>query len=151
MTFSVGKILKIGLFKYYLIFFYLTLTFQSAISQINTDSLKRLIPGLQGRQKLEVLSELAYYYSFSSNNDYYSFSQEGFEYALSYGDSTYISKFLIELGYYYRLNGSYQESLNKFKRAINISILINDFVTLSAAYTGTGSVFFQFTVKMPKL
>jgi len=102
-----------------------------------------LIPGLQGRPKLEVLSELAYYYSFSSNDEYYTYAQEGFEYALSYGDSTYISKFLIELGYYYRLDGSYQESLNKFKRAINISILINDYITLSAAYTGTGSVFFE--------
>lgn len=138
-----GKILKIGLFKYLLIFFYLSITSQSAISQVNIDSLKNLIPGLQGTEKLKVLSDVAYHYAYSSSDEYLKYAQEGFEYALSYGDSTYISNFLIELGYYYKYNGSYQESLNRFKRAIDISLTIDNHYTLGAAYTGTGSVYHQ--------
>lgn len=141
MIFYVGQRFKIGLFKYLLIFFFLAVASKNAISEINLDSLKSVIPELTGRQRLDVLAELSYGYSFSSSNEYFKYAQEGFEYALSYGDSSYIAGFLIELGYYDKLNGNYQESLIKFTRAINISLSINNNVKLGSAYTGMGSIY----------
>ena len=50
-----GQSIKIVLFKYLLIFFYLTLTWQNAISQRNVDSLKQDIPSLKVKEKLNAI------------------------------------------------------------------------------------------------
>ena len=141
MVFHKGQKIKIGLFKYLLIFFFLAGASQNAISEINLDSIKNLLPELTGQEKLLALSELSYRYSFSSSKDYFKYSQEGFEYSLSYGDSSYIAYFLIELGYYNKFNGDYQGALINFGRAVKISKSINNNVRLGSAYTGMGSVF----------
>ena len=143
MRFKEGQHLKIVLFKYLVIFFCLVAASQNAISQVNIDSLKDIIPGLDGNEKLKALAELSYQYSFSSNENYYKYAQEGLEYSLSYGDSAYLSRFLIELGYYFKYIGSYQEALNKFNRAINVSEAIHNNYNLSSANTGLGSVYHE--------
>jgi len=141
MGFQVGERLEIVLFKYLIIFFYLVLASKNAISQINIDSLRQTIPSLNGKEKLQALEDLAYGYSFIDNEKYFKYSREGLEYALSDGDSMFISSFLNELGYYFKYKGSYQESLNTFNRSILISSKNGYNSLLSAAYTGLGSVY----------
>jgi len=134
---------KIVLFKYLLIFFFLPVTLQNAISQVNVDSLIQVIPSLNGKEKLEVIAEITYNFSFSANEDYFKYARDGLEYALSYGDSAYLSRFLIELGYYYKYNGSYQDALNNFNRAIIVSEKTKNNYILSSANTGLGSVYHE--------
>ena len=147
MRFLEGKNLKIGLFKYLLIFFYLALASQNAISQNNVDSLKLLIPNLKGEERLEVLLKLSYtFYNDADLENYFKYAQEGFEYALSDGDSIYLAKFLIEKGYYHKYKSSYQAALNDFDRSRGISQKIDDKKLLSSAYTGLGSVYHELSL-----
>ena len=147
MRFLEGKHLKIGLFKYLLIFFCLSLASQNAISQVNLDSLKSLIPELKGEDRLTALIKLSYaYYGISDLENYFKYSREGFEYALSDGDSVNISRFLIEIGYYYKYKGAYQDALNNFNRSILISKSVNERSLLSKAYTGLGSVYHELSL-----
>ena len=147
MRFLEGKNLKIGLFKYLLIFFCLALASQNAISQNNLDSLKSLIPNLEGEQRLTALLNLSYaYYNNSDLENYFKYAQIGFEYALSDGDSINISRFLIERGYYHKYKSEFQEALNDFSRSIDILDVIGEKRLLSAAYTGLGSVYHEMSL-----
>lgn len=147
MRFLEGKNLKIGLFKYLLIFFCLASASHNAISQKNLDSLKALIPNLEGEARLKTLLNLSYaYYNESDLENYFRYAREGFEYALSDGDSINISKFLIEIGYYYKYKSAYQEALNNFNRSLLISERIGELRLLSAAYTGLGSVYHELSL-----
>ncbi len=143
MEIQVRKRIKIVLFKYLLIFYCIAFTSQNAISQVNLDSLKEIIPELKGKDKLQALSVLANGYTFIDNEEYGKYSQQGLEYALSYGDSVYLAKFIIELGYYYKYMGSYQEALNKFNRAALICTKNQYSVILGTAYTGLGAVYHE--------
>ncbi|MCK5105301.1 MAG: hypothetical protein KAR17_20900, partial [Cyclobacteriaceae bacterium] len=95
-----GNILKIVLFKYLLIFFCLSLTWQNAISQINIDSLDLLISEANGKDKLRVISQIAYNIANFDNTLYLKYSVQGLEQSLSQNDSLYISNFLIDIGYH---------------------------------------------------
>ena len=146
MGIQVGKSLKIVLFKYILIFYCLSSTSQNAISQLNIDSLKQIIPELEGKEQLDALYDLSYAYSFVDIEMYFKYSREGLQYALSYGDSLYVSSFLIEQGYYYQEKGSYQESLDNFNRSIFISQKNGYGELLSMAYTGLGTVYHELSL-----
>ncbi|MCG8309889.1 MAG: tetratricopeptide repeat protein [Cytophagales bacterium] len=143
MRFQVGTELRIVLFKYLLIFFFLGEASQSAISQVNFDSLEQVIPSLKGRERLKALEKLAYAYSFKDNNKYFKYARDGIEYSLSDGDSLYLSRFLIELGYHYKYKGAYQEALNNFNRSILISTENGYSYLLGTAYTGLGTVYHE--------
>ncbi len=141
MGISEGKSLKIGLFRYFIILFSLSFASHNAISQVNIDSLKQVIPFLNGTEKLKALEALAYKFSLIDSDEYLKYTLEGFEYARAERDSTFISGFLIELGYLYKENGAYQKSLSNFNRAALIASKIKDKKKLIAAYTGLGSVY----------
>ena len=143
MRLSEGMRIKIVLFKYLLIFFCLQLTSQNAISQANIDSLLEVLPRQTGQNKLETYVRLADIYSYSDLDLYFRYSRDGLEYALSAGDSSHISRFLIELGFYYRYKGSYQEALNSFHRSALIATKKGYDKLLSAAYTGLGGVYHE--------
>ncbi|NJN24596.1 MAG: sensor histidine kinase [Cyclobacteriaceae bacterium] len=120
-------------------------TFQSAISlaQSRIDSLEEIIPRLKGQKKLEALQKISYELSFLDTESYFKYSQQGLEYALAERDSSYLASFLVELGYYYKHKGAYQEALNKFNRSLIICEKIKKYSTLSSAYTGLGSVYYE--------
>ena len=141
-----GKVLKIVFFKYLLIFYCLTLASHNAISQVNVDSLKQVIPTLIGLEKLDALASIAFAYSVSNSELHHKYAQDGLEYALAAGDSLYVSQFLIELGYYHKYRGSYQEALNNFNRAIFITTKNEYKSLLGVAYTGLGALYHELSL-----
>lgn len=143
MGFKEGKHLKIVLFKYLLIFFCSAVASQNAISQVNQDSLIQVIPKLKGTERLEALSVLSFSYSLVDSEKYFKYARDGLEFALADGDSLYMSRFLIELGYYYKYKGSYQEALNNLYRSASICQKNGYKFVLSVAYTGLGSVYHE--------
>lgn len=143
MGIQVGKNLKIVLFKYLLIFFCLSLASESAISQVNTDSLELVVPTLKGYERLKAYEKLTYSFFNTNLDEHLKYSRDGLEYALSYGDSLMVTTFLIELGYNYKVKGSYQEALNNFRRAVLISEKNGYNSLLSYAYTGFGTVYHE--------
>lgn len=134
---------KIVLFKYLIIFYCLALASKNAISQVNVDSLDLLVTEAVGKEKLKVLHLTAYNISFFDNNLYLKYSRQGLEEALSQNDSLYISFFLIDLGYHYKIKGAYQDALNNFNRSKNISEKNGYSDALSSAYTGLGTVYHE--------
>jgi len=138
-----GQHLKIVLFKYLLIFFCLLLAWQNAISQVNIDSLLEVLPNQKGVERLRTLEKLSFAYQFIDAEKYYKYAKEGFEFALSDHDSSYIASFLIELGYYYKQKAAYQDALNDFNRAIIVATSRKNNFLLGAAYTGLGSVYHE--------
>jgi len=143
MGIQVGRHFKIVLFKYFLIFICIAVTLQNAISQVNLDSLKEIIPELKGKVKLQALADLAYGYQFIDNEEQGKYSRQGLEFALSYGDSLFLAKFIIEQGYYYKYKGSYQEALTNFTRAASICTKNHYNAVLGTAYTGLGAVYHE--------
>lgn len=136
--------MKIVLFKYFLVFHCILLTSLNAISREDSDSLIRQLETLKGKQKLEVLENLSLEYSVGLEADkYFKYSRDGLEYALSEHDSSYISTFLIELGYYYKLKHAYQEALNSFNRSILISTRKGYKRLLANGYTGLGTIYLE--------
>ena len=95
-----------------------------------------------GTEKLNILSELSYAFSFTDQEKQLKFSREGLEYALSERDSNFVAVFLIEIGYYYLNKGNYQEALNNFNRSILVAKNVGNKKVLSKAYTGLGSVYY---------
>lgn len=146
MGISEGQSLKIGLYKYFIILFGLSFASQNAISQVNIDSLKQVIPLLKGADKLNALKLISNEYSYIDSEEYLKYTNEGLKYALAEHDSTFISRFLIELGYYYKLNGDYQNSLEKFSRSALLAAKIGNKKFLGAAYTGLGSVYYDLSI-----
>lgn len=132
---------KIVLFKYFVLFFCLVLTSYSAISQVNIDSLKKIIPELDGKRKLKAIQILSFELQFEDLEAYYNFSKLGFEQALADDDSSYVASFLIEIGYYYKFKGDYQKSLNELNRAKIIAESKGYHKTLSKIYTALGTVY----------
>ncbi len=124
----------------------MSLTWHNAISQVEIDSLIDVIPKLNGTDRLGALEELSYRYSYINNEKYLKYSRAGLEYALAEGDSSYISTFLIELGYYYKFGGSYQEALNNLFRSVKISKKNGYNILLARAYTGLGSVYHELSI-----
>lgn len=143
MGIQVGERFKIVLFKYLLIFFCLALTSQNAISKDDLDSLAQIIPSLKGKEKLEAFKKLSSGYAYLDVNKYFKYSRDGLEFALYERDSLYMSKFLIELGYYYKSKGSYKDALDNFNRSIFISNRNGYNNLLSASYTGLGSIYHE--------
>ncbi len=129
-----------------MIFFCLSLTWHNAISQVDIDSLIEIIPRLDGANRLSALEELSYRISYIDNEKYLKYSRDGLEYALAEGDSSYISTFLIELGYYFKFGGAYQESLNNLFRSVKISKMKGYDNLLARAYTGLGSVYHELSL-----
>ena len=138
-----GRRLKIVLFKYLIIFYCLALASQNAISQVNVDSLDLVISEADGVEKLKVLNRTANNISFLDNNLYGKYARQGLEEALSQNDSSYISYFLIDLGYHYKVKGAYQDALNNFNRSKLISEKNGYPKPLTSAYTGLGSVYHE--------
>lgn len=136
-----GKKSVVGLFKYIIIFFCSCLTLQNAISKDYIDSLKVLIPQLDGQQKLEAIQMLAYELQFKDLEEYYEYSKLGFEQALADNDSNYVATFLIEIGYYHKYKGEYKKSLSNLERAKLIAERKDLPRSLTAVYTALGSVY----------
>lgn len=146
MGFAVGKKFKIVLFKYIIIFLCLSLPSQSAFSQVNLDSIKQIIPSLSGTEKLRALEMLSYRYSKIDADQYLKYTLEGFEYAQAQQDSTFISKFLRELGYYYKVNGDYTRSLEYFNNSARIAAKYEDKKSMINAYTGLGTIYYELNI-----
>lgn len=146
MGITAGQNIKFALFKYLIILYIFLFASKSAISQVNLDSINQAIPSLKGTEKLKALEILSSNYSFIDSDNYLKYTRLGLEYALSEYDSTYISKFLIELGYYYKIKGDYQNSLNNFNHAATVSIKRRDKKILLGAYTGLGSVYYELSL-----
>jgi hypothetical protein len=82
---------KIVLFKYLVIFFCLTGAWYNAISQVNIDSLKEIIPDMQGIEKLQAIQQLTFELQFIDLDEYYEYSKLGFEQALADHDSLFVA------------------------------------------------------------
>ena len=123
MRFIEGKHIKIGLFRYFLIFFCVIFSVKATYSQFNIDSLERALPYSTGEARLQIFEQLTEAYSYTDLDLYFSYGKRGYEYALSLGDSSvYLSKFLIEIGYYNKLTGAYQEALNRLHQSVAVSL-----------------------------
>ncbi|MCK5699949.1 MAG: tetratricopeptide repeat-containing sensor histidine kinase, partial [Cyclobacteriaceae bacterium] len=96
-----------------------------------------------GKEKLKVISQIAFHVSNFDNDLYIKYSRLGLQYSLSQNDSLYISNFLIDIGYHYKFRGAYQDALNNFNRSKLISEKKGHREVLAAAYTGLGSVYHE--------
>jgi signal transduction histidine kinase/tetratricopeptide (TPR) repeat protein len=146
MGFIVGKSTIIVLFKYLIILLFFSFISIQAISQVNIDSLKHVILSLSGSEKLKALELLSYNYSRGDSDDYLKYTREGLDYALAEQDSTFISKFHNELGYYYKGKGDYKNSLINFNKSALIANKTGDKTILMFAYTGLGSVYYKLSL-----
>ncbi len=133
--------MKVVLFKYLIIFFCLLIAWHNAISQVNIDSLKEVIPHLEGAKQLKAIQQLTFRLQYTDLEQYLEFSQHGFELALAHNDSSYVTIFLIDIGYYYKYKGNYRKALEEFKRAERIAFEKDYKSLLSFAYTALGSVY----------
>jgi len=145
MGFRVLIFRRIALFKYFLIFFFSLCTWQSAISQVNIDSLKNLVSRLEGSEKIEAIQELAFELYYIDLQEYHDYSREGFELALALNDSNAVASFLIDFGYYYKDIGDYEKALENFKRARTIAKIKQYPIILSYAYTALGTTYLNLT------
>ncbi|MCK5369784.1 MAG: tetratricopeptide repeat-containing sensor histidine kinase, partial [Cyclobacteriaceae bacterium] len=102
-----------------------------------------LISEANGKDKLRVISQIAYNIANFDNNLYLKYSIQGLEQSLSQNDSLYISNFLIDIGYHYKFKGAYQDALNNFNRSKSISEKNGYKEALAAAYTGLGTVYHE--------
>ncbi len=135
--------MKIVLIKYLVLLFLLALPLQSAICQNRIDSLKSIIPDLDGPAKLSALLSLTYELQYYNNQEYFEYASLGFELALADQDSNYLALFHIEMGYYDKFNGDYQKALNNFNRARIISERKKNSVNISKSLTALGTVYHE--------
>jgi signal transduction histidine kinase len=132
---------KIGLFKYLVIIFLLQVASFNAISQVNIDSLKQLVPSLKGGQKLKTIQVLTFHLQYENLEEYYNYARLGLEQALADDDSSYVAAFLVDIGYYHKFRGQYQKALNELSRARIIGEAKGYTKTLSNIYTALGAVY----------
>jgi len=138
-----GKIIfvKIVFFKYLLILFCLVAPSYNAISQVNIDSLKNIIPRLSGTEKFEAIQLLTYELPYTDLEGYYDYTKLGLELALSQNDSLFISSFLIDMGYYYHYINDFRKTLNELRRAELIAFQNGYKRNLAIVYTALGTVY----------
>jgi len=113
----------------------------NAISQVNIDSLKSIIPSLSGREKFQAIQQLSFELQYIDLESYFDYSKVGLELALSENDSLYVSSFLIDIGYYYHYVNDFRRSLIELRRAKDISIKNNYKRNLALVYTALGTVY----------
>ncbi len=113
----------------------------NAISQVNIDSLKSIIPSLSGREKFQAIQQLSFELQYIDLESYFDYSKIGLELALSDNDSLYVSSFLIDIGYYYHYVNDFRRSLLELRRARDISIKNNYKRNLALVYTALGTVY----------
>lgn len=135
------KYLNIVLFKYLVILFLLLMASYNAISQVNIDSLKQAVLSQKGDQKLNTIRVLTFHLQYENLEEYYNYARLGLEQALADDDSSYVSTFLLDIGYYHKFKGQYQKALNELSRARIISETKGYTKTLSNIYTGLGAVY----------
>lgn len=145
MVFRGLRFVGIVIFKYLLILFFLTFAWHNAISQVNIDSLKLLIPTQSGKEKIETIQELTFELQYINLYEYLEYSQDGLELALAMSDSASVTTFLIDIGYYYTYKGNYERALKEFNRARFIAKKNNYKKLLAFVYTALGSVFLDLT------
>jgi len=114
---------------------------QNAIAQEKVEDLKEDVNQLRGSERLERLLDLTYELQYGNMEEYYEYAKMGFEQALADQDSNFVSAFLIEMGYYYKIKGEYQKALNELKRSLIICEKNNYQVNAAKAYTALGSVY----------
>jgi len=141
MRFCGAFFLKIVFFKYLLILFCLVAPSYNAISQVNIDSLKNIIPRLSGTEKFEAIQLLTYELPYTDLEGYYDYTKLGLELALSQNDSLFISSFLIDMGYYYHYINDFRKTLNELRRAELIAFQNGYKRNLAIVYTALGTVY----------
>jgi signal transduction histidine kinase len=141
MKFWGAFFIKIVFFKYLLILFCLVAPLYNAISQVNVDSLKNIIPRLSGTEKFEAIQLLTYELPYTDLEGYYDYTKLGLELALSQNDSLFISSFLIDMGYYYHYINDFRKTLNELRRAELIAFQNGYKRNLAIVYTALGTVY----------
>jgi signal transduction histidine kinase len=141
MRFWGAFFIKIVFFKYLLILFCLVAPLYNAISQVNIDSIKNIIPRLSGTEKFEAIQLLTYELPYTDLEGYYDYTKLGLELALSQNDSLFISSFLIDMGYYYHYINDFRKTLNELRRAELIAFQNGYKRNLAIVYTALGTVY----------
>lgn len=93
---------------------------------INTDSLEQVVVNLQGIEKINMLSDLCYYLSYSNveKSEYY--GNQCLQLALEHGDSTLIANAYNDLSILYTLKSDYKKGLELNLKAYDIRKRLNN-------------------------
>ena len=91
----------------------------------NTDSLEQVLPSLKGVEKIQTLSDLCYYLSFSDVDKSEKYGQAGLKAALAHGDSTLIANSYNDLSILYTLKANYKKGLEYNLKAYEIRKNLN--------------------------
>jgi signal transduction histidine kinase/tetratricopeptide (TPR) repeat protein len=105
------------------------------------DSLRAILPQLEGRDKLRTLQAISYSVQYTDLSEYLDLSREGLEYSRLLGDSLYVAYFLIDVAYYHKYTGKFKEALQELKRAERIARRNHFEKVQSYCYTALGGVY----------
>ncbi len=115
----------------------------SASAQTNLDSLERLLPTLNGKERINVAGELSYQYCFINTDKALQFGSLELKLATEAGDSASIGMAWNDLAAAYISRGEFQTSLVLNQKALGVRQRLGDSLKVAASLGRIGHAFFE--------
>jgi len=112
-------------------------------AQDNPDSLQRLLKKATGRQRIEVLNQLTYYYFQSDAKKAIAFGTESLALARKQKDQSLLSSSLNELSMPYLTEGNFYKVIELNEEALKIRRKLGDSTSMVGSYAKLGSAYFE--------
>lgn len=119
----------------------LTLLFNCAFGQVNTDSLENVVSELQGAEKVKVLADLCWYLKNTNSDKAFAYGEQAVQEATLLGDSTLIAQAYNDLSTVIYHRGNFEKSIRYNKIALRIRKNIADTMGVASSLSKIGNCY----------
>ncbi len=109
----------------------------------NVDSIRSVLPGTNGKERLDLLNQLARALRESTQEEAFSYSMEADSIATAIGDPLGKSRALENIGWIYYRQGQWQKSFEFSEKAYDLAIQSNDRLQAARLMNNLGALYFE--------
>ncbi|WP_026969160.1 tetratricopeptide repeat protein [Algoriphagus terrigena] len=110
---------------------------------LNLDSLKSILPGIEGKERIVVLNQLATELREKSQAEALAYSIESDSLAQALGDSAGLSRALENIGWVYYRQGQWRKSFDFSQRAYDVAMHTDDKLQAARLMNNMGALYYE--------
>ncbi len=114
-------------------------------TQQQLDSLERLIPKKQGKEKVQLLNDLTFYYYQNKADKAIHFGEQALALAKTLNDKTLLANTYNDYSMPFHMKGDFQKAVELNKSALDIRLKLRDTMGMISSYAKLGSAYYELT------
>lgn len=114
-------------------------------TQQQLDSLERLIPKKQGKEKVQLLNDLTFYYYQNNADKAIHFGTQALTLAKTLNDKTLLANTFNDYSMPFHMKGNFQKAVELNKAALDIRLKLQDTMGIISSHAKLGSAYYELT------